>query len=395
MKKNSFYTAAILLLWFLFVSCSPEAGITKSIEGQESAILAVLGSAADSRTIPAQLEEGYLDTLDPNDSVLAWERRNWLYDLNTAEAEGYALDVREILSVDAGIAEVELTEIYSVPGGSEGASRRIEREMIRHYVKRRGGWFDSGTALDWIQTEHFLILHQDLPDWKLTSLEREMEAAYTETFDRYGAEPGEKTEVKLFMDRKDMVYSVMASPAWMFSGWYDYPASIKLYVGEKPVRAYADIFSHELIHRITLEEAKRNLPYWFAEGLAVYFADFENRGDPIRDEGGDPDLLRIPVTELARIDLTKLTEGRRIFQYYRTSGLVVRAMTERFGEDGVKGLVRGLGEYGLDRTPEMDPGSDVERQRRFEDALREVAGMTMADLDALYLEWFDGTYNSN
>lgn len=207
------------------------------------------------------------------------------------------------------------------------------------------------------------------------------EKAYQNVFRRYGERVDHPITIKIYADREILRQSVKLSFAWQFAGWYEYPESIKTTeFGDE--ETYQRILEHELIHKLTIKKANNHLPYWFTEGLAVYFADFPNTPSQYRTKQhylstyGDQWMS---IEELERADLEKMKKDEEISLYYDSAGMIVKYMIESYGLEKVKKIVAVLGDYAY----QEGTGSEVDKEgiKRFHEVVPAVLGIDVEQLD--------------
>ncbi|WP_143003121.1 gluzincin family metallopeptidase [Alkaliphilus peptidifermentans] len=373
MKRRLKLLTLIILSVLILTSCSSrpnyERQITKVINTKQQAI-------KDNN------EEKYITTLNTNNEVYYYEQMMWIKDVIENDIEDYLLKIEDISLIDDETAIVKLLQTYN----HNGTSYELQYNAL--FYKTDDGWKDSDLNFKIMETENFIVKYLNADEKRVQRLAKNAEDAYTKITEIYGEEPDSITEIKLFDDRESLRQFAAPSLAWQIGGWYDYPSSIRLYFGEVATRPYQHILEHELVHRITVEISKRNICSWFAEGLAVYYADFSNSGDPIESGFFDRNSLAVSITKLEETNLYEATDQFIISQFYYASGMIVKFMVEEYGHDKVKEIVAGLGEYPYNNNSEV--AGEKESQEKLHQVIYKVLGKEMDELNSEWLEWIRG-----
>lgn len=172
----------------------------------------------------------------------------------------------------------------------------------------------------------------------------EMERFYPDLCKRYGWTPKEKVIVELFPGNDWFAARISGTP-WIgiTGGCFG-----RVIAAESPrvnpgTSHRTEVLLHEITHAINLQQTKRKLPMWLAEGLAVQ--EEHCAGGPMW-----PGLLRrgiavgdiLPVSNLNSGFTRAKNMAQRQLAYYQAS-LVVAELKKRFGFDKMLVLLDHLG----------------------------------------------------
>lgn len=318
--------------------------------------------------------EAYIGTLSWESSEYVAEKRSWMRDIKSNDIQDFRMEIKDIdLRKDQAI--VEVNQSYSLQ------DRVYQVQYPLRLVKERGRWKDGDLKFEEIKTKHFIIKYFDSSKKYAEKIRDVCETAYGNVQRRYGQGIEESTIIKLYKDKEMLRQSVKLSFGWQFAGWYEYPESIKTTEFDETGH-YQEILEHELIHKITIQQAKNNLPYWFAEGLAVYFSNFQNEPEVYSSKDYYISTYKdkcMTIDRLEELNLETMEDEDEIQNYYDGSGMIVKFMIDTYGEDKVKKIVDALGAYEyLEGT-----GAEVDRLsiQRFHEVIPKTLGIAVGELD--------------
>ncbi|MFZ5966754.1 MAG: hypothetical protein ACOYVK_06230 [Bacillota bacterium] len=328
---------------------------------------------------------GYIDTITTDSPEYVAEKKSWMRDIVKHDISEYQLKAEKIQFVSDDQAHVVVSQTYQY----NGEKYKTKYPLVLRKVN--GMWKDSDMLFEEMETEHFLIKYFE-PSEKYAVMIRDVcETAYEDITERYGDKIYDKTVIKVYNDKELLRQSVKLSFAWQFAGWYEYPESIK--TTEYPnKRDYMEILEHELIHKITIQQSNNNMPYWFTEGVAVYFANFPNQPDLFSSREYYKEVYgeeAMDILKLEATNLEKLENDDEISNYYDSSGMVVKFLVDTYGMKGIKEIIGALGQYEyIEGTgAEVDPIS----QKRFHEVVKKVLGK---DIQQLNKEWIEYLYHN-
>ncbi|MTI71159.1 MAG: hypothetical protein FH751_12995 [Firmicutes bacterium] len=312
--------------------------------------------------------KNYLTTIDKTKPEYVAERKSWFRDIVFNNITTLDMEIIEILKTDENFVEAKIKQEYSYNNKEYSIVNSIK------YVKRGNDWVDSDLIFSSISSDNFIIYYPKGEKEKAEIALRGAQRAYKEVYEKTGLIPEGKTVIKLYEDKERLRQSVKLSFPWRFSGWYEYPESIKCIIYNSKDK-YFDVISHELVHKVTIKESNNNLPYWFAEGLAVYYTELYN-----------VDIFKmnntLDINKLEKLNLEKMEDNNLIRSYYTSSGLILNFIADKYGEDKIVELVKSLGEF-----PYVE-GTNVEVDKvsieRFHKVIPKVLGITVKKLNE---EW--------
>lgn len=314
--------------------------------------------------------ESYIKTLDPSKPHYIAEKKSWFRDIVSSNIDDLEIEVIDSKKLNEKEVLVTLNQNYTFNG------REYNLVFENKYIKNKDRWFDADLNFNEIETDHFVVKYLDGYEKTAQLAAEGAEEAYDIIIKRIGIKPKDKTVIKIYKDKELLRQSVKLSFAWQFAGWYEYPESIKTLVYDSK-DIYKSIIAHELTHKITISVSNNNLPYWFSEGLAEYFTNYYNLNI---DSLESYDVIwRWNIKQLENKNLETMTQNDDIRNYYASSGLIVRYISQKYGRDKVVDLVKALGKF----TYQEGTGSEVDSiaVKRFEKILPEVLGKTVKQLE--------------
>lgn len=315
----------------------------------------------------------YLETLNASESEYIAERKSWFRDIQLNNIKDLKIVILSIESLEYEEAIVNVEQSYTF---NEESYVTI---FPMRYIKLDDKWVDSDIAFSVFNSEHFVVKYPHGLAENATLAVNGAEEAYESIVKKIGIEPKDRTVIKLYNEKETLRQSVKLSFAWQFAGWYEYPESIKSMVYDTQ-QDYKEVIEHELTHKITIGLSNNNLPYWFAEGLAMYFTKFYDYDINIMNKNMLNNMWSI--SELEKQNLETMTDNIEISRYYNSSGLIVNFIVQEFGKEKLKELINELGEYQyLEGT-----GAEIDKTsiQRFHEVTLDILGMSIEELDRMY-----------
>jgi hypothetical protein len=323
--------------------------------------------------------------IDSDNKEFYNEQRRWINKAINSNIEDYSLELIEMESIDDTSVMVTLNQKYKYN------YKNYDLTYKGKYIKTADGWKDSDIFFKVKESEHFIIKHME-NDENLDKIINAAEKAYDQITERYGRELDTKTVLKIYSDRELLRQCVDLTVAWQFTGWYETNEALKIFSGREPEYSYVGLAAHELTHRITMEDSNNNMPYWFAEGLAMYFANFhENGGDHLENRWYTKKDFKLPIQKLEQMNLETMTDDYNIGRYYGVSGIMIKYIDLKYGREKLYGIINELGSHPYSENVE-NQNFDKENQQKLREAVKKVLGI---DLDALskdWIKWLDTTY---
>ncbi|MBN1918147.1 MAG: tetratricopeptide repeat protein [Verrucomicrobia bacterium] len=119
------------------------------------------------------------------------------------------------------------------------------------------------------ETEHFVLKWHDERDFALRHFLPEfVEDAYARVCGQFGFEPPAKTLIEVFPDHDRFAARISGMPFIATVG----ACFGKVFAMDSPRHSgfnWQQVFEHEFVHVVTLQQTNMNIPMWFTEGLAV------------------------------------------------------------------------------------------------------------------------------
>jgi hypothetical protein len=333
--------------------------ISQEIENGINLLVKSKAEAVNNRDI-----EKYMSTVNEADNEYYKEQEHWFQDILLNQISDYKLELLDIESRGEDSYLVTLKQQYQY----EGKDYNLKYKAI--YKKNEDQYVDCDLDFTSFETEHFIIKYTDKSKGLLDKVAREAEEGYDIVKKNYGKAPEGKTVIKIYDDMETLRQSVKLSFQWDLAGWYEYGESIK-YIG---LRQAIDSrgFAHELIHKVTIEDSKNNMPYWFAEGLAAYYSeDFYG----LLVKGNE-----MTIEQLENTNLEQLTKDQDILKYYGSAQCAVEFIVKEYGEEYIKKIINELSRHPF----QEGTGSEVDKRNSetFNLAVKELLGKSLEDLDS-------------
>ncbi len=386
-----------VLLLFSFMGCGDRAheselepnadagaampvGLTLEEQEVFKAVDAVLELQEDS--VRAKDSDLYLSTIDGSNMTYMNESNYLAHRLAYAEISNFNMELLGISLEDDGSAIAEIQQSYRLNNQLNTVAYR------ERFVKSGASWLDHDVAFEEKEIgiiKVFYMPEVGNPQGFIDLIEKSLENV-DETFPDSLTE---NLEIKLYSDRELLRQKTDLGIAWLFTGWAEEGHAIKAFTGREPEYNYEALFTHELIHKLTISVSKGNMPIWFAEGLAIHYGTFKVNGSTYMDDGMvSMDDIKISVRDLSETHLELLTDQTDILTYYATAGMVVRYLAETYGDDQVFALYQALGSYPQNDIA-SDPAWGQHADERLQAVFQEILNLDMTELSDGYLQWLD------
>ena len=322
--------------------------------------------------------EAYLETISPRDKEYLAEKESWLRDILINDIKGYGLKVIDLDRISFNKVQATVLQSYSYLGDDH------ELVLPLLVTRSKGSWKDSDLNFKELKTQNFVIKYFNSSKKSAQFIKLVCEESKDNIENRYGEVIEERTTVKIYPDLEMLRQSVKLSFPWKFAGWYEYPESVK--TGEYDhAESYKRVLEHELVHKLTIMQSNNNMPYWFTEGLAVYFSNFHNDPDQIKTKEQymrEYNNNRLDILTLEAINLEKIENHELISNYYDSAGLIVQFMIESYGIERVKNIVNSLGSYPYQKGTGAEV--DLVAKDRFQNVIKNDLGMDLIELNEAY-----------
>ena len=226
-----------------------------------------------------------------------------------------------------------------------------------------------------VVSDHFSVMVEPKQDALLGKyMSRYLESIYPELTTRFGYSPPLPTKVEILTTHEWFSARTIGLPFIPTVGACT--GSVVALASPRATRTpfnWARVLKHEIVHVITLQQTRFNIPHWYTEALAV-----ESEGFPRPQEWNKLLLSRVPTrTKLLNLDDINLgfirpkePEDRQLA--YCQSQLYAQYMLKRFGSDA---LIRMLDAYRSGLTTDR--------------AIAACFKVDKADFEAQYLTFLD------
>ncbi|WZL72594.1 hypothetical protein QBE52_16235 [Clostridiaceae bacterium 35-E11] len=365
MKKYFTGLLGILILWIVGIGCNDHA-IEKEIKNFVQ---------TQERYVQERQIEDYMNTISKKETEYVAEKQSWIRDIQNNAIKDYRLEIKEMNILNKEKVTVNVIQSYKYQG------QYYEMQIPLVLIKENGHWKDHDLMFEEIETKHFKIKYDAQSKAYAQSVAKICEKAYGNVFRRYGETVAAPITIKIYQDRERLRQSVKLSFTWQFAGWYEYPESIKT-TQFNDEGTYKDILEHELIHKLTIQKSNNNLPYWFTEGLAVYFGDFPDEPFEYRSKEYYLNTYKdqwMNIEKLESKNLEKMKDHEEISNYYDSAGMIVKFMIESYGLEKVKQIVEALGKYPYQKGTGVEV--DQKSIQRFHEVVPAVLGIDVKKLD--------------
>ena len=328
----------------------------------------------------------FLEQIDQNNKEYYIEQKRWFEYYQSATASNYKLELVDIAKrdFDTYVTEVVQSYIYGPKRENRKASFHLK------FVRTENGWKDSDLEFVEFESERFVIKGMKSIDPKAQMrIGQEAEDAYEKVVSLYGSEIDDKTVIKLYDDTHLIRELTKVSLERIrIVGWYEYQESIKLFVDRANSKDLTALIAHELVHKQTLSQSN-NLCAWFAEGLAMYFGNFNVWGQTYIEKGWLPKDKHIrSIKWLEKQDFEKLNEWQEIVLCYGISGMIVMHIEDEYGQGKSTEILNALKKY-----PQADGvGFDFNKHNEIRvgylnQAIEEVLQIDIDAFDQRWMAW--------
>ncbi|MGA2032669.1 MAG: tetratricopeptide repeat protein [Thermoguttaceae bacterium] len=203
-----------------------------------------------------------------------------------SEAERFFREAIRVMPRLVG-PQADLGMLYMRMGREEEARRQLrqafEADPFHVRVKNTLEVLDVLDGMETLSTTHFLIKYGKEDKLLARYVARHVETVYQDLTRQFGYEPPQKSLIEIFNQAQGQ-----GGHAWFSARMIGLP-----YVGtvaattgpmvamvspgelkaERPFN-WARVLRHELVHVVTLQQTKFNIPHWYTEGLAVWREDY-------------------------------------------------------------------------------------------------------------------------
>lgn len=387
LKNKLYFLLLAFLLVFVLVSCNAPAS-TQASESTPSAsdwptgLSEMIGNQVIA--INDRDSQSYLRTINPNNVVFYAESEYFAQKLAQANFSDFE---KKVLSVQKMTDELYIAEIEQ----SYQQNGQVNKTVYKmRCLFENDLWLDDDVAFDAQMIHQLKLLTMEGvedPERFYLDVKKSLENVET-TF------PEPLTgliEIKLYSDQELLRQTTDLGIEWLFTGWSEANHAIKAFTGQPAPYNYEGLFTHELIHKLTLTVSNSNLPLWFAEGLATHYGSNAVAGGTYIDMGkSNADDMRLSPLDLQKINLEVLDSREAVMAYYGASAMIVQYLSETYGDEKVFELYQALGGYPLNDINSNHHYAVADQ--RMEEVLLKVLNLNSEGLSKAYMLWYNDQY---
>jgi len=205
-------------------------------------------------------------------------------------------------------------------------------------LQRLGREIDAEWDFVQLQTANFQASFSEAADDRAVRIVLDaLEEAHTTVGRKLGYYPAERTAVVLYA--QEDFHSATMTPDWA-GGAFDGRIKVPLRGLQVPDAGLTRALRHEYAHSILATLAGPGCPVWLNEGLAVW-AEEDEEGE--REDWAWDSIERLGIFRFADLDGAFVgLPARRVEAAYAQSYLVVRALVDRYGAQGLRDFLDAL-----------------------------------------------------
>jgi len=324
----------------------------------------------------------YMDSIGINNQFYFNEQERWFMNMIDDSISDISLEVESVEMIDDKTGSVTIQQ-----GHDMDVRYHFDYPLLFKYED--GEWMDYGFDFEIMETDRFIIKYMEGEE-RLEEFTQMLDDAFDNLDELYELKPLDDYEMKLFTDQEMLRQRCIPANSWLFTGWSEPDESIKMYTGQPyDYTAYASVVQHELVHHITIRMCNNNLPVWILEGIAMY--------DGSAYYGIDVSRLLSTMTKsrvsqtIAELELNNLNTNlttQEIYNYYSTSYMYVRYISETYGRDKLMEIFTVAGEKPFHDST-LNDDFYIINQETAATVLIDVLGVTKERLSNDYLDWLD------
>ncbi|MCK8060752.1 MULTISPECIES: hypothetical protein [unclassified Fusibacter] len=330
-------------------------------------------------------ENGFLTTINRDNTVYWNESKYFAHNLTFANFSDFKMEIESMGESSEDEVIVTIRQSYLQNGNTNSTT------YDNVYVRRDGTWYDNDLHFESVKLGGIKVLYmagvsnlETLKEKVLISVEN-VEATFPEKVEG-------DFEIKLYSDQELLRQKTDLGIEWLFTGWAEEGHAIKAYTEHKNDYNYEVLFTHELIHKVTIARANGNMPIWFAEGLATHYgSNFVSKGDYIDQGKSTAQDLNTSLEELIAQNLQVLQSKQEIYAYYGTAAMYVKYLAETYGDEKVFELYQTLGMYPFNDIA-SNPNWTKVCDDHMKETLKKVLGLEIEEISNGYLLWYEERY---
>ena len=372
-KKSIKYIAIFAIIILILAGCSAEKTeslISNNIKTKVQAI-----ETQDSNL--------YMTTVTKNDYYYRNEQIRWFTEMAFKGIKNISMKVDEAKQLDD---ETIVATIHQEHSNNE----KFDFTYPLLFRLENGKWVDYGYDFKVRDAGRFSIKFME-GETRVDAFIQMTDQAYDNLEPIFPERPDSSFEIKLFNDQELLRQRTIPSNAWLFTGWGEPNESLKLYTGHPDIDRYRGTVQHEVVHHITINICKNNLPIWLYEGIAMYYgsAYFGHDSSAILSTL-KKENVKVTIEYLENTDMSVVTDKDEIYDWYNRNYMYTVYMIETYGHDKFMDLF-----YEAGKKPFNDSAANAffitQNNVTMDEVLMTVLGITKQQLSDDYLVWLEKT----
>lgn len=338
----------------------------------------------DSRLLSIKNEDYkmYMSSITKRNPYFFNEQERWYMGMIDESISNLSLEIESTEIINEHTAVVNLKQTHYM-------DKKYELNYPLIFKYENGLWKDYGYHFETIRTEHFEVKYMK-DETRVDEFIEMLELSFDNLRKVYKEKPHPYFELKLFTDQEMLRQRCIPANSWLFTGWSEPDESLKLYTGHPlSYNGYPGVVQHEVVHHITIRMCNNNLPMWLLEGIAMYDGSaaygFENSGllSRMTKKGVEQTIKDIELRDLYS-DLS----SEEIRNYYNTSYMYVRYITETYGHDKLMDLFYEAGNKPFHDST-LNDSFEINNQKTAEEVIMTVLEISKEQLSEGYLYWLE------
>lgn len=386
-KKTQVVFVTYLLIVLLIISgCSDKSIKTEPLENTTQQVDVQTEKAVEKsvklqeEAVRLRDENAYMATVFKENEIYWNESRYLANKLKNANFSDFKMDVMGIRREAEDQVVVTIRQSY-LQNGTLNQTTYQER-----YRLVEGQWLDNDVAFD-IMNEGVMIIRYMSKVSNVSGMIDMIKKSAENVESTFPESLSGTLEFKLYSDRELLRQKTDLGVEWLFTGWSEIGHAIKAFTERDESYSYEVLFTHELIHKLTLFEANGNMPIWFAEGLATYYGNFKVYDATYIEQGTlDYKDVKMTLEQLKSLNLETMTNLEDITAYYGTAGMIVNYLSETYGDPSVFEIYQTLGTYAFNDIASNPDWWQVSDQH-FDETISKVLNKDIDQISSGYLKW--------
>ncbi|MBT3318351.1 MAG: hypothetical protein HN948_10010 [Clostridia bacterium] len=347
----------------------------------EKAIVAILEDRLTA--IQTQDYDLYMSVITRNNQFFYNEQERWFENMIDSAISDVSLQILSTRMLD------ELTGVVTIRQKHRAFSESFDIEYPLLFKFEHGKWMDYGYHFEEFETDRFVVKYME-GETRVAEFVQMLDAAFDNLDGIYELKPLDDYEMKLFFDREMLRQRCIPANPWLFTGWSEPDESLKIFTGHpKEYAGYPGVVQHELVHHISIRICNNNLPVWMLEGIAMYDGssfyglEFSSTLSDLSKKN-----VSFTIEFLESTDLGSDLSSQQIRNYYNTSYMIVRYISETYGHDTLMKLFYEAGKKPFHDST-LNKTFEQQNQKTADEVIMSILDLTKAQLSEEYLLWLD------